>query len=101
MFAKVVKADDHQVSASTMQEGVGEEEVEEEEEESGEVVSGSVNEEASFDHFVVWGHECLAEDDDAFVKGAREWIAFAKAVSSERQFSWVAADLLTDHDADA
>lgn len=35
---------------------------------------------ATFDEFVVWGHEVLPASDDTFVKGVEEWIAFAEAV---------------------
>ena len=38
---------------------------------------------AEFDEVVVWGHEMLPEDDDIYVRGAREWIGFAEAVSSQ------------------
>ena len=36
---------------------------------------------ASFDGIVIWGHELVPEDDDVYVKGVQEWIAFAEAVS--------------------
>ncbi len=37
-------------------------------------------EQASFDEFVVWGHEATPEaNDDAFI-GAEEWIKFAEQV---------------------
>lgn len=35
---------------------------------------------AKFDEIVVWGHEMVPEDDDVYVKGVQEWIAFAEAV---------------------
>lgn len=35
----------------------------------------------SFDEIILWGHESIAESDDAFVKGMGEWIRFAEAVS--------------------
>jgi ribonuclease H2 subunit C len=35
---------------------------------------------ASFDEVVVWGHELLPEDGDEYVKGIEEWITFAEAV---------------------
>lgn len=40
-----------------------------------------MEEKASFDEIVIWGHESVPEDDDAFVKGVQEWIGFAEAVS--------------------
>lgn len=35
---------------------------------------------ATFDNFVVWGHEIPPAADDAFVKGVDEWIKLAEAV---------------------
>lgn len=35
---------------------------------------------ATFDSFVVWGHEHLPAADEAFVKGVEEWIHLAEAV---------------------
>lgn len=35
---------------------------------------------ATFDEFVVWGHEIVPAADDPFVKGVEEWIKFAEAV---------------------
>ena len=36
---------------------------------------------AEFEEIVVWGHDSVVDDDDAFVKGIEEWIGFAEAVS--------------------
>ena len=36
----------------------------------------------SFDKIMAWGHECLVDDDDAFIKGIDEWVGFSQAVSS-------------------
>ncbi|KAL8670536.1 MAG: hypothetical protein Q9168_004933 [Polycauliona sp. 1 TL-2023] len=41
-----------------------------------------LEEEANFKDFVVWGHEAMADGDDAFVKGVEEWIGFAAAVGA-------------------
>lgn len=41
----------------------------------------ALEEVASFDKIVLWGHESLVEGDDPFVKGVEEWIGFAEAVS--------------------
>lgn len=38
-------------------------------------------EKARFEEVVVWGHEALPDDDDPYVKGIEEWVAFAEAVS--------------------
>lgn len=54
-----------------------EEELEEEEEEGIKVLE----EVATFEELVVWGHEAVPEADDVFVKGVEEWIRFAEAVS--------------------
>jgi len=35
----------------------------------------------SFDKVMLWGHESIAENEDAFVKGMGEWISFSEAVS--------------------
>lgn len=35
---------------------------------------------ATFDEFVVWGHEAVPAADDPFVKGVEEWIKFAEVV---------------------
>ena len=37
---------------------------------------------ASFDEVVVWGHDALPDElEDPYVRGLREWIAFAQVVS--------------------
>ena len=54
----------------------------EEDEEGGEVEEVQALEEvASFDNIVLWGHESVVEGDDRFVRGVEEWIGFAEAVS--------------------
>jgi ribonuclease H2 subunit C len=35
----------------------------------------------SFDEVVLWGHESMVDEDDAFSKGMGEWIEFAEVVS--------------------
>ena len=37
---------------------------------------------ATLDEIVIWGHEMVPEDEDVYVKGVQEWMAFAEAVSS-------------------
>lgn len=39
-----------------------------------------LEETASFDEVVVWGHEAVPESDDPYVRGVEEWVAFAEAV---------------------
>lgn len=39
-----------------------------------------LEQQATFDEFVVWGHEELPAADDAFVKGVEEWLKMAEAV---------------------
>lgn len=38
----------------------------------------------SFDEVVLWGHETMVAEDDAFSKGMGEWIEFAEVVSSHK-----------------
>ena len=58
-----------------------------EEEEDGAVGGGEEPEvrvmetRGTFDEVTVWGHEMAPEDGDEYVKGIREWIGFAEAVS--------------------
>ena len=40
-----------------------------------------LNEIGSFDNLLIWNHESIINEDDAFVKGLNEWISFAEAVS--------------------
>ena len=35
---------------------------------------------ATFDNMIIWGHEAIPGADDPFVKGVDEWIRFAEAV---------------------
>lgn len=37
---------------------------------------------ATFDEIMVWGHEHVPGEDDVFVRGVQEWIAFAEAMHS-------------------
>ena len=52
---------------------------EEGEEEREEVIV--LNEVGSFEKVVIWNHESMVDGDDDFVKGLKEWIGFAEAVS--------------------
>lgn len=36
---------------------------------------------ASFDEVMIWGHEAMPASDDAYSKGLGEWVSFAEAVS--------------------
>jgi hypothetical protein len=40
-----------------------------------------IEEESSFDEFVVWGHEAVMDEGDPYVRGVEEWIGFAEGVS--------------------
>ncbi|KAL9098318.1 MAG: hypothetical protein Q9163_006004, partial [Psora crenata] len=40
----------------------------------------TLQEVGSFDQIILWGHERLVGEDDAFVRGVDEWIEFAEAV---------------------
>ncbi|KAL8783640.1 MAG: hypothetical protein Q9213_004500 [Squamulea squamosa] len=52
------------------------EDVDEDDEEEVQVLE----EVAGFKDFIVWGHEAVADGDDAFVKGVEEWVKFAEAM---------------------
>jgi ribonuclease H2 subunit C len=39
-----------------------------------------LEEQASFDEVVLWGHESTPDENDPYVKGIQEWIAFAETV---------------------
>lgn len=56
------------------QEGEGDNEEDEEKD-------TELHEIGSFDEVMLWGHESMVEEDDAFSKGMGEWIGFAEAVS--------------------
>ena len=36
----------------------------------------------TFEEVVVWGHEVMPEEDETFVKGVGEWIAWAEGIHS-------------------
>ncbi|KAL3476249.1 ribonuclease H2 non-catalytic subunit-domain-containing protein, partial [Aspergillus californicus] len=38
---------------------------------------------ATFDDYVVWGHETIPAADDPFVKGVEEWVKFAETMHTE------------------
>jgi ribonuclease H2 subunit C len=40
---------------------------------------------ATFDEFMVWGHEEVPAADDAFVKGVEEWLKMAEAVCRDNR----------------
>ena len=54
-----------------------------EDDEDGEEEVKMLEEVANFKEFIVWGHEAVADEDDAFVKGVEEWIGFAAAVGAQ------------------
>ncbi|WPH04532.1 ribonuclease H1 small subunit [Acrodontium crateriforme] len=39
-----------------------------------------LNVQGTFDEVMVWGHEAIADEDDAFVRGVTEWMGFAQAM---------------------
>jgi len=51
----------------------------EEEDEEDEAVK-VLEEQASFDEVVLWGHESMPDENDPYVKGIDEWISFAETV---------------------
>ncbi|MCJ1318927.1 hypothetical protein MMC15_004259 [Xylographa vitiligo] len=70
-------------AATTADPPVGGEEDDDAEEEEDEVEPTKVVEEvATFDEILVWGHEQVPGEEDVFVRGVQEWLAFAKAMHS-------------------
>jgi ribonuclease H2 subunit C len=50
-----------------------------EEEEAAEV--GIIEERATFDEIIIWGHEAMPDNlTDPYVKGLEEWISFSEKV---------------------
>lgn len=54
----------------------------EEDNEDGEGKETELHEIGTFDEVMLWGHESMVGEDDAFSKGMGEWIRFAEAVST-------------------
>jgi ribonuclease H2 subunit C len=54
-------------------------EIADEEEEPPEPVN-VLEETATFEDIIVWGHDILPTNEDPFVKGIEEWISFAEAI---------------------
>jgi ribonuclease H2 subunit C len=52
----------------------------EDEEEDAPIETREVEQMASFDEVIVWGHEAMPTSDDAYSKGLGEWVSFADAV---------------------
>ena len=42
---------------------------------------------ANFDEVVVWGHDEVVGEDNEYVRGVEEWIAFAEAVGRSNHLS--------------
>lgn len=64
-------------------------ETEEEGEGEGEEEVKIMEEQAEFEEFVVWGHECAVEGvESEYVKGVEEWIGFAETVCSFSDEFW-------------
>ena len=54
-------------------------------------------EEATFDEFMVWGHESMPEElADPFVRGMEEWIDFAQTVCNDGPVQWLSLTILVD-----
>ena len=54
---------------------------------------------AGFEEILVWGHEMAPEDDDVYVKGVQEWIAFAEAVRFNTLQNVIVVELTSEADA--
>lgn len=60
--------------------------VQDEDEEEAEPEVKILEEQATFDEVMVWGHELVVdEDSDPYVRGVEEWIGFAEQVCSFRR----------------
>lgn len=55
--------------------------LDEEDNEEFEEKDTELHEIGTFDEVMLWGHETMVEEEDAFSKGMGEWIRFAEAVS--------------------
>lgn len=73
----VLKTTDNVVPTQTAQ---GPQDDSDEDDEDVAVETREVEQLASFDEVVVWGHEAVPASDDAYSKGLGEWISFAEAV---------------------
>ena len=58
----------------------GEEDENEEEVEDAVEPTKILEEVATFDDILVWGHEQVPSEEDVFVRGVQEWLAFAEAM---------------------
>ena len=57
------------------------EDVEDEDEEEDDIEPTKILEEvATFDDILVWGHEQVPGEEDVFVRGVQEWLTFAEAM---------------------
>lgn len=45
-----------------------------------------------FEELVVWGHEALPDEEDAYRKGIEEWVGFAEAVCERHYFHELLSD---------
>ena len=54
---------------------------EHEEDEDEDEAINVIEEQASFDKVVLWGHESTPDGNDPYAKGIEEWISFAETVS--------------------
>ncbi|RDI76902.1 hypothetical protein Vi05172_g13115 [Venturia inaequalis] len=70
----VLKTTDKVVPVETSQDAEEDEDMSEE--------TREVEQLASFDEVMVWGHEAMPASDDAYSKGLGEWVSFAEAMHS-------------------
>ena len=54
------------------------------EEEEPEEPAKAIQDIASFNEIIIWGHEALPEHNDMFSKSMEEWIGFAGAIHSHK-----------------
>ena len=67
--------------ATSESEHGGEEDAEEEPEESDGTMT-ALDEVATFDEVVVWGHDALPEENDPVARGLEEWIGLAATMNA-------------------
>lgn len=71
----------------------------EDEEDDTPIETREVEQLATFDEVMVWGHEAKPASDDAYSKGLEEWVSFAEAVSLIVVYVKTDQGLIIDTDA--
>ncbi|TLD37747.1 ribonuclease H1 small subunit [Venturia nashicola] len=74
----VLKTTNNVLPVETSQDG----DEDEDEDEDVSMETKEIEQLASFDEVMVWGHEATPASDDAYSKGLGEWVSFAEAMHS-------------------